>query len=162
MTMVADKPTDDMASKLYAEWVSAGVKLSVAGFAATAKLMETTTQALVASKQKVKPTEASVARKQENPKPASKPAPAARAATNAEPAPQAKAAQHDDLKLINGIGPKLEQILVRKGVTSLAHIASWSASQMQSFDTSLGLGGRVAQDDWIGQAKRLIEERAGN
>jgi NADH-quinone oxidoreductase subunit E len=160
--MVADKPTDDMASKLYAEWVSAGVKLSVAGFATTVKLMETATQALVTSKQKTKTSEAPVAPKQANPT-AAKPAPAAKEVANIKPARQAAAAsQHDDLKLINGIGPKLEQILVRKGVTSFAHIVSWSASQIQSFDTSLGLGGRIAQDDWVGQAKRLIKERAGS
>ena len=50
--MAVDKHSQDAVAKLYAEWVSAGVKLSVAGFAATTKIMEAATQSMVSSRAK--------------------------------------------------------------------------------------------------------------
>ncbi|SCB60007.1 NADH-quinone oxidoreductase subunit E [Rhizobium aethiopicum] len=88
-------------------------------------------------------------------KPASEPVPA----NQPKPAVKAKTAQRtakaDDLKLIAGIGPKLEQVLNARGIRSFADIAAWSDEDIARLDADLGFNGRIARDDWIGQAKVL-------
>ncbi|MBB4508341.1 5' DNA nuclease [Rhizobium johnstonii] len=104
-------------------------------------------------------------------KPVSEPTPAspAKPVTQAKPASQAKASQPkpavkakpvargktDDLKLIAGIGPKLEQVLNAKGIRSFAEIAAWTDEEIARFDAELGFNGRIGRDDWAGQAKVL-------
>lgn len=97
-----------------------------------------------------------VVSKTEAAKPASDKASSAKAKT-----PRAKRAWGkvtDDLKRISGLGPKAEQMLQRIGVTSLAAIAAWSQDDIARIDGELGLDGRIARDDWVGQAKRLTEK----
>ncbi|TLX09893.1 5' DNA nuclease [Rhizobium sp. MHM7A] len=88
-------------------------------------------------------------------KPTSAPVPA----SQPKPAVKAKAAQRaakaDDLKLIAGIGPKLEQVLNAKGIRSFAEIAALTDEDIARLDAELGFSGRIARDDWIGQAKVL-------
>ena len=62
----------------------------------------------------------------------------------------------DDLKRISGVGPKLEQVLNGRGIRRLADIAALGAADVARLDAELGLDGRVARDDWVGQAKALI------
>ncbi|EJZ23224.1 5' DNA nuclease [Rhizobium sp. Pop5] len=81
--------------------------------------------------------------------PASKPEPVAKA----KPAPRTVKA--DDLKLITGIGPKLEQVLNSRGIRSFAEIAGWSDEDIARLDAELGFSGRIGRDDWSGQAKIL-------
>lgn len=69
------------------------------------------------------------------------------------------AANTDDLKLISGVGPKLEQVLNERGVRSFADIAAWTAEDVARFDAELGFEGRIVRDDWIGQAKGLAAKR---
>ncbi|MDM9629409.1 5' DNA nuclease [Rhizobium sp. S152] len=66
-----------------------------------------------------------------------------------------KTAKIGDLKRISGIGPKLEQVLIAKGIVSLAEIAAWSDAAIARVDAELGLDGRIARDDWVAQAKAL-------
>ncbi|KIQ69884.1 hypothetical protein [Wenxinia marina] len=62
----------------------------------------------------------------------------------------------DDLKLIRGVGPKLESMLHRLGVFHFDQIASWSEREVSWVDTHLeGFRGRVSRDDWVAQAKVL-------
>ena len=96
------------------------------------------------------------------PKPA---APAPKAADTAEPGqkPAAlsapRAGQADDLKLIKGIGPKLEQLCHSLGFYHFDQIANWSAAEIAWVDDNLeGFKGRVTRDDWVGQAQGLIEQ----
>jgi NADH-quinone oxidoreductase subunit E len=70
--------------------------------------------------------------------------------------PQA-ASKPEDLKVISGIGPKLEQLLNKLGVITLAQIASWSAEDAAKVDQDLQLNGRVLRDDWRGQARQMAE-----
>ena len=65
--------------------------------------------------------------------------------------------QSDDLKLISGIGPKLEQMLNKMGISSLAQIAKWTSNDAARIDGELGLNGRVLRDDWAGQAIKMAE-----
>ena len=48
--MAVDKHSQDAMAKLYAEWVSAGVKLSLAGFTATAKILEAAGQSAMSQR----------------------------------------------------------------------------------------------------------------
>jgi NADH-quinone oxidoreductase subunit E len=179
--MTVDKHSQDALAKLYAEWVSAGVKLSVAGFAASTKIMEAATQSVLSARAKanesIRARESLSATPQkaatepaEKPvkvspvklvKPAPKPdmaakAPVAAAAPTAAPAVKVDAATSaaDDLKLISGIGPKLEQMLKKRGL-SLAAIAAMSDAASAKLDADLGLDGRIARDGWVAQAKKL-------
>jgi len=61
----------------------------------------------------------------------------------------------DDLKLLKGVGPKLEEKLRAAGVTSFAQIAGWSAADIAEMDDKLSFKGRIERDGWIEQAKIL-------
>ncbi|WP_424986043.1 NADH-quinone oxidoreductase subunit E [Microbulbifer sp. S227A] len=62
----------------------------------------------------------------------------------------------DDLKLIKGIGPKLEGVLNEIGVYHFDQIAAWSAAEVAWVDDNLiGFKGRVSRDDWVAQARKL-------
>ena len=64
----------------------------------------------------------------------------------------------DDLKMIKGIGPKLEQLLHRLGVFHFDQVAKWSDEEVLWVDQNLeGFKGRVTRDDWVEQAKLLAE-----
>jgi NADH-quinone oxidoreductase subunit E len=94
-----------------------------------------------------------------------------KAGPKAEPAPPAPAAQKrpaalaaarggtaDDLKVIVGIGPKLEALCHRLGFFHFDQIAAWTAAEVAWVDENLeGFKGRVTRDDWVGQAKALAK-----
>lgn len=61
----------------------------------------------------------------------------------------------DDLKKIKGIGPKLESMLKENGVFHYDQIARWTQADIARLDEQLSLRGRIARQDWIGQAKAL-------
>ena len=62
----------------------------------------------------------------------------------------------DDLKLINGIGPKLEALLNEVGVWHFDQIAAWKAKDIAHVDERLvGFHGRITRDEWVKQAKVL-------
>jgi predicted flap endonuclease-1-like 5' DNA nuclease len=62
----------------------------------------------------------------------------------------------DDLKLIKGIGPKLEQLCHSLGVWHYHQIAHWTADEVAWMDANLeGFKGRVSRDNWVDQAKTL-------
>jgi predicted flap endonuclease-1-like 5' DNA nuclease len=68
----------------------------------------------------------------------------------------------DDLKLIVGVGPVLERLLQRMGVTTFAQIAQWTERDVEAFDTRLeDFHGRVRRDDWITQARELHYQKYG-
>ncbi|MGR9372033.1 5' DNA nuclease [Rhizobium leguminosarum] len=73
-------------------------------------------------------------------------------AVKAKPVARGKA---DDLKLIAGIGPKLEQVLNAKGIRNFVEIAAWTDEEIARLDAELGFNGRIGRDDWTGQAKIL-------
>ena len=61
----------------------------------------------------------------------------------------------DDLKLISGIGPKLEKVLNGLGIWSHAQIAGWSREEIAWVDDYLSFKGRIGRDGWIEQATAL-------
>jgi NADH-quinone oxidoreductase subunit E len=63
----------------------------------------------------------------------------------------------DDLKLISGVGPKLEGVLHGLGVYQFAQVAAWKKKDIQWVDDRLQFKGRIERDDWIKQAKKLMK-----
>ncbi|WP_299653961.1 NADH-quinone oxidoreductase subunit E [uncultured Tateyamaria sp.] len=62
----------------------------------------------------------------------------------------------DDLKLIKGVGPKLEGVLNDMGVYHYDQIAGWSDAEVAWADQNLvGFKGRVSRDNWVTQAQAL-------
>ncbi|SPH17329.1 NADH-quinone oxidoreductase chain 2 [Defluviimonas aquaemixtae] len=64
----------------------------------------------------------------------------------------------DDLKLIKGVGPKLERLLNSLGFFHFDQIAGLSAAELAWVDDNLeGFKGRASRDRWVDQAKVLAE-----
>ncbi len=62
----------------------------------------------------------------------------------------------DDLKLIWGVGPKLEEMLHGLGVFHFAQMAAWTDMNLAWVDQNLGgFKGRAVRDKWIEQARKL-------
>ena len=80
--------------------------------------------------------------------------PSARATKKAEPKPTSEF--KDDVSLIGGVGPKLQEKLAEYGVTSLKQIAEMSAADVDKLDEALELRGRAAREEWVEQAKELV------
>ncbi len=68
----------------------------------------------------------------------------------------ARDGQADNLKLIKGVGPKLEILLNSLGFFHFDQIANWSEAEISWVDQNLeGFKGRVSRDSWVAQAKTL-------
>ncbi|MCU0817611.1 MAG: NADH-quinone oxidoreductase subunit NuoE [Cypionkella sp.] len=62
----------------------------------------------------------------------------------------------DDLKIIKGVGPKLEELLHSLGFYHFDQIAAWTAAELAWVDDNLeGFKGRASRDAWVEQAKAL-------
>lgn len=62
----------------------------------------------------------------------------------------------DDLKLISGVGPKLERLLNQNGVYYFWQVAEWSPRDIDIIDERLDVfKGRITRDDWVSQARQL-------
>jgi len=78
-----------------------------------------------------------------------------------KPAPAVKSeGKADDLKKLEGVGPKLEEILNAAGIKTYAGLAAISVEKMK--EILAGAGSRYASKDpapWIEKAKELAEEK---
>lgn len=63
----------------------------------------------------------------------------------------------DDLKMISGVGPKLEQTLNRLGFWHFHQIAAWTDADIAIVDDELSFKGRIVRDDWVRQAAALAK-----
>ncbi|MDW4496896.1 endonuclease [Sulfitobacter sp. D35] len=61
----------------------------------------------------------------------------------------------DNLKLIGGVGPKLEQTLNELGIWHFDQVAAWGPEEIAWVDNRLRFKGRIERDNWIDQAKTL-------
>lgn len=65
----------------------------------------------------------------------------------------------DDLERISGVGPALALLLNRIGVYYFWQVASWDADDVQAVDDLLeSFKGRIIRDQWVQQARMLMEE----
>ncbi|AVO37211.1 NADH-quinone oxidoreductase subunit E [Pukyongiella litopenaei] len=67
----------------------------------------------------------------------------------------ARGGQPDDLKLLKGVGPKLEQTLNELGFYHFDQIAAWTAANIAWVDERLTFKGRIERDGWVEQAGKL-------
>jgi NADH-quinone oxidoreductase subunit E len=73
----------------------------------------------------------------------------------------ARAGTPDDLKVIVGIGPKLEILCHKLGFFHFDQIAAWTAAEIAWVNDNLeGFKGRVTRDKWVEQAKALAKGSA--
>jgi predicted flap endonuclease-1-like 5' DNA nuclease len=66
----------------------------------------------------------------------------------------------DDLKLISGFGPKLEQKLNSIGIWHYSQIASWSQSNVDWVNAAISFRGRIERERWVPQARQLLQDAA--
>jgi molybdopterin-containing oxidoreductase family membrane subunit len=63
----------------------------------------------------------------------------------------------DDLKVINGIGPKMEEVLNSIGIFTYLQVSKMTKKEYDLLDSITGsFPGRAERDDWSGQAKKLL------
>ena len=98
--------------------------------------------------------------------PATPPKPAVKAERKANtPAPTDKpnipaaVGEPDNLRLIKGVGPKLNTLLNNLGITRFDQIAEWKEAEIIEVDKHLDtFSGRITRDAWIDQAKFLAKD----
>ncbi|CAN7152360.1 NADH-quinone oxidoreductase subunit E [Pararhizobium sp. LjRoot255] len=73
------------------------------------------------------------------------------------PAGIEKPATLDDLKLISGVGPKIEATLHELGIFTYTQVAGWKKAEREWIDGYLNFKGRIERDDWVKQAKALAK-----
>jgi NADH-quinone oxidoreductase subunit E len=61
----------------------------------------------------------------------------------------------DDLKMISGVGPKIESILHSLGIYTWEQITRWTSDERDWVDGYLKFKGRIEREDWIRQAEAL-------
>ncbi len=96
------------------------------------------------------------------PKKKATPAAAPKAAAEEEPAANDRGVVYDtapdkvdDLKVISGVGPGIEDKLNGFGIYTYEQIANWNQDNIDTFDGLLSFKGRIERDNWIAQAKEL-------
>ena len=83
-------------------------------------------------------------------------APVAAAPKNPRALKAPRKAGADDLKLIKGVGPKLEQLLHSLGFFHFDQVAAWTEAELAWVDDNLeGFKGRASREGWVEQAKVL-------
>jgi large subunit ribosomal protein L21 len=87
------------------------------------------------------------------------------ASASAGPAPKKAAAakgagssgrDESNLSLIAGIGPTIEKKLRAAGIATWSDIAGWSDADIEKWNETLALRGRVKREEWVEQAKELL------
>lgn len=72
---------------------------------------------------------------------------------------QPRKAGADDLKKIEGVGPKLEEVLNGWGIYHYDQIAKWGPEEIAYADQNVPrFKGRCTRDKWVSQAKIIVEE----
>jgi molybdopterin-containing oxidoreductase family membrane subunit len=69
---------------------------------------------------------------------------------------RATAADKDDLKSLNGLGPAIETKLNEIGIFTFAQLAKMTKAEYDLLDELIDLRGRAEKDDWAGQANDLL------
>lgn len=78
-------------------------------------------------------------------------------ASGQRPEAMAKPAQVDDLKMVSGIGPKIEGTLNELGVWKFEQVAGWKKAERDWVNGYLSFKGRIEREDWVKQAKALAK-----
>lgn len=102
-------------------------------------------------------------KKEAAPKTEAKAAPAKKAPAKKAPAKKAPAkkaeAKADDLTKISGIGPVFAGRLAEEGITTYLQVSKLTAKKIAELDEKHDLKGNITNDDWPGQAKKLMADK---
>ena len=71
----------------------------------------------------------------------------------------ARDGQPDDLKLIDGVGPVLEELLHKNGVYHFDQIVAWNAREIAFIEDQIDFKGRITREKWKQQAKKLAAQK---
>jgi large subunit ribosomal protein L21 len=63
----------------------------------------------------------------------------------------------DDLSLIGGVGPKLEEELHKAGIFHFWQVAGLSADDVEALEANSHIGHRVTREEWVAQAQELLD-----
>ena len=63
----------------------------------------------------------------------------------------------DDLTQIEGVGPKISEVLNGLGIWTYTQIANWNDANQAWIEDHLAFSGRVSREDWVSQAVALAE-----
>ncbi|MEL6661481.1 MAG: hypothetical protein AAFR33_00665 [Pseudomonadota bacterium] len=66
-------------------------------------------------------------------------------------------AERDDLTQIEGVGPRIQDVLHTIGVFRFEQIAAWTPANQAWVDDYLSFSGRVARENWVEQAETLAK-----
>ncbi len=110
-----------------------------------------------AAKQAAEASKAEVKSSEKPKKSKSKDTPSIEASAEVEPETLSKprGGVADDLKLLKGVGPKLEQKLNELGFYHFDQVANWGDAEVAWVDSRLKFKGRILRDGWVEQAKTL-------
>ena len=87
-----------------------------------------------------------------------KAAPPSKTKAKSEPIPDGSG-RPDELTRMIGVGPRVADALVARGVTRFSQLAAWTTEDLVNFDAQMRLKGRGGvHNNWIAQAKRLAAE----
>ena len=136
---------------------SAAAAAAAAAAAVAQQAKAAAAEPFVTQTQTVEQAAKPVAKPVGGPVPSAVPAAAATTASTPAtlPAAASPATTSDDLTRISGIDEAIAEKLHKLGVTRFSHIAGWYKSDVASTSRSLGLDGRVEQENWIEQAQIL-------
>ena len=79
------------------------------------------------------------------------------AAPAASTQPVSGARDSSNLSLISGIGPTIEKKLHAAGITTWEQIAAWTEADVAKWEGELALRGRAGREEWVAQAKELLD-----
>ena len=100
-----------------------------------------------------KPAATSKAKPKSKPATTSAEAPSASAGKKPRTMKAPRKAGADDLRMIKGVGPKMEKLLNSLGFYHFDQVAKWTADEVLWVDQNLeGFKGRVSRDNWVEQA----------
>jgi len=68
-----------------------------------------------------------------------------------------KGGRADDLKIIGGIGPKLEKKLNELGIWHFDQIAAWTPDEIEWVNQAISFRGRIERENWVSQAAQLAQ-----
>ena len=68
-----------------------------------------------------------------------------------------KPSEPDNLTRIWGVGSVNQELLNENGIFFFDQVADWTGEQINKFNDILCFRGRIEREDWVGQAKRLVQ-----
>jgi len=71
-----------------------------------------------------------------------------------------KPPETDDLTLITGLSPEIAAELQARGIYRFDQISRWTGSVVDAVNRAIPSANRIAEDQWIAQAKRLQQLKA--